>query len=239
MRGRVTARQHGMVMRTGARPVVPVGLLLLLFPAAVLAQERFERTAVYLERNTADEDAEIRFEVTGGDEGLATLSVTAPDGRVVVDFRAPDSRLGIRHVTLESPEPKDDGRLRADFPSGVYRFAGTTVGGTRLEGAATLSHAFPATTSFVHPRAGQRDVPVADMRISWSPVADAAAYVVVIEQELTAQEIRVQLPGTATAFAIPDGFLAAGTAYKLSIGSVSREGNRSFVETDFRTTGAD
>ena len=225
-------------MRKGPRPVVAAALLLLLIPAAAPAEERFGRAAVYLERNATDEDAEVRFEVTGTADGLATLRVTAPDGRTVLDFRAPDSRLGIRHLDLESPEPRDDGRLRADFPAGTYRFAGTTVGGTELRGEATLSHAFPPTTSFVAPRPGQRDLPVGGLRIRWRPVADAAAYVVVIEQEGTGREIRARLPGTETAFAVPGGFLAPGAEYKLAIGTVSREGNRSFVETSFGTGAA-
>lgn len=225
-------------MRKGPRPVVSAALLLLLIPAAAPAEERFGRAAVYLERNATDEDAEVRFEVTGTADGLATLRVTAPDGRTVLDFRAPDSRLGIRHLDLESPEPRDDGRLRADFPAGTYRFAGTTVGGTELRGEATLSHAFPPTTSFVAPRPGQRDLPAGGLRIRWRPVADAAAYVVVIEQEGTGREIRARLPGTETAFAVPGGFLAPGTEYKLAIGTVSREGNRSFVEVSFGTGAA-
>jgi hypothetical protein len=222
-------------MRKGPRPVVAAALLLLLIPAAAPAEERFGRAAVYLERNATDEDAEVRFEVTGTADGLATLRVTAPDGRTVVDFRAPESRLGLRHLTLESPEPRNDGRLQADFPAGTYRFAGTTAGGTELRGEATLSHAFPPTTSLVAPRPGQKGLSATGLRIRWSPVAGVAAYVVVIEQEDTGREIRADLPGSATVFTVPGGFLAPGTEYKLAIGTVSREGNRSFIETVFET----
>jgi hypothetical protein len=227
-----------LAMHKSLRPVVSAALLLLLTPGLAPAEERFGRTAIYLERNATDEDAEVRFEVTGPADGLATLRVTAPDGRTVVDFRAPDSRFGIRHLDLESPEPKNDGRLQVDFPAGTYRFAGTTVGGTELRGEATLSHAFPPTTSFVAPRPGQRGLPATGLRIRWSPVADVAAYVVVIEQEDTGREIRADLPGSATVFTVPNGFLAPGTDYKLAIGTVSREGNRSFVETSFGTGAA-
>jgi hypothetical protein len=238
MRGLVATRRGMLAMGRGGWPArSSAALLLLLFPAAVLAEEKFERAAVYLARNTTDEDAEIKFEVTGADDGLAILRVTAPDGRTVLDFRAPDSRLGMRHFTLESPEPKNDGRLQADFPAGPYRFVGTTTGGTELRGSATLSHAFPPTTSFVNPRTGQRDVPTVGMQIRWSPIADLTAYIVVIEQEETGREIRASLPGAATTFTVPDGFLAPGTEYKLAIGTVSREGNRSFIETSFETVG--
>src|SRR5215217_7577152 len=116
-----------LAMHKGLRPLVSAALLLLLTPGAAPAEERFGRTAIYLERNATDADVEVRFEVSGTKDGLATLRVTAPDGRTVIDFRAPDSKLGIRHLDLESPEPRDDGRLQADFPAGTYRFAGTTV----------------------------------------------------------------------------------------------------------------
>ena len=226
-------------MHKSFQPVVQAVLLpLLLAPWPAPAQERFGRTAIYLERNLADEDAEVRFEVTGTAEGLASLRVTAPDGRAVLDFRAPESRLGIRHLDLESPEPRNDGRLQADFPAGVYRFAGTTVGGTELRGEAALSHAFPPAASLVAPRPGQRGLPVSGLRIRWSPVADIAAFVVVVEDEDTGREIRTQLPGTATAFVVPSGFLAPGAEYKLAVGTVSREGNRSFVEISFGTGAA-
>src|SRR3712207_8891428 len=101
-----------LAMRRDMWPVVSAALLLLLTPGAAPAEERFGRTAVYLERNAADADAEVVFEVTGTADGLAALRVTAPDGRTVVDFRAPESRLGIRHLKLESPEPRNDGRLQ-------------------------------------------------------------------------------------------------------------------------------
>lgn len=214
-----------------------------LLPAAILlaasslahAEERFERTAVYLEQTIQDEDAEIKFEVIGGSAGLAALQVAAPDGRIVVDFKTPASKLGLRHVTLESPEPKNDGMLQADFPAGLYTFTGTTVGGAKLLGEAVLSHAFPGPASFIRPRANEKNVPIAGFQVKWSLVKDLDATVVVIEQEKTGREIRVNLPGAATAFAVPDGFLLPGTAYKLAVGTVSRAGNRSVVETEFTT----
>jgi hypothetical protein len=209
--------------------------LLCLSPTAVMAQKTLARTAVYLERNVTDQDAEIRFEVTGVNEGLAKLRVMAPDGRTIVDFKAPDTKLGLRQITLESPEPRDDGRLQADFPAGTYRFVGATVGGTVLQGTATLSHAFPPPTSLTYPRAEQGNVPTTGMQIRWRPVAGLAGLIVVIEQEATGRELRTNLPGHAQGFTVPEGFLSGGTEYKLAIGTVSREGNSSFVETSFRT----
>ena len=105
---------------------------------------RFKKLSVYLERNVQDHDAEIRFEATGTADGLAALKVSAPGERTVIDVRTPDSKLGIRSLTVESPEPSDDGVVRADFPAGAYRFEGTTTNGASLRGEALLSHATAA-----------------------------------------------------------------------------------------------
>jgi uncharacterized membrane protein YkoI len=203
--------------------------------APAQATEKFESVKVYFEQNLRDKDAEVKFEATGGDVGLATLTVTAPDGRVVIDFKAGNSKLGMRHLTLESPEPKNDGRVQKDFPAGIYKFAGTTVAGAKLQGQASLSHVFPAPASFVRPRADEKDIPAQGLKLSWNAVKNTASTVVLIEHEKSGRFIRVNLPGDATTFAVPDGFLQPGTEYKLAIGTVTKEGNASFIETGFTT----
>jgi hypothetical protein len=201
-------------------------------------ERRFERLAVYLERNVQDRDAEVRFEVTGAEDGLAALMVSAPDARTVIDVRAPDSKLGIRKLTIESPEPADDRVVRADFPSGVYRFEGRTTGGANLRGEARLSHAFPQPAAFEHPRPGQRDVPVDALTLRWSAPEGLASNVVVVEQTGSPYQIRAVLPGSARRFTIPAGFLRADQSYTFAIGTVARDGNRSFIEAHFTTARA-
>ena len=113
-------------------------LLAMAYPLAGAAAEdgRFEKLSVYLERNVQDHDAEIRFDVTGAADGLAALKVTAPGARTVIDLKSPDSKLGIRSLTIESPEPDDEKIVRADFPAGAYRFEGTTTKRAGLRGEA-------------------------------------------------------------------------------------------------------
>ncbi len=202
-----------------------------------LAQEKFEKAKVYFEQNVQDKDVEVKFEATGGSAGLAAMKVVAPDGRTVVDFKSPDSKFGIRHLVLESPEPKNDGQIQKDFPAGVYKFSGTLVGGVALQGEATLSHKLPTPTSFIRPKPDEKNVPIKGLKASWAAVKDLRAVVVVIEQDSLGQEIKVTLPGNATTFAVPDGFLQAGLDYKISVGTVSSEGNGSFIETAFSTAG--
>jgi hypothetical protein len=195
-----------------------------------------EAASVRFEQNATDGDVEVVFEVNGGDQGLAKLTVFSPDGRTVIDFAAPGtSALGIRKFQLESPEPKDIEKLKAAYPEGTYRFAGTNVAGDKLHGESTLSHELPATVSFLRPGAGATGVGTKDLAIAWSSVANAANYIIEIEQDELDVKIGAQLPKTAATFAVPNGLLLPGTEYKLAIGTVTEEGNISVVETTFTT----
>lgn len=204
---------------------------------SALAQDKFEKAKVYFEQNVQDKDVEVKFDVIGGSAGLATVKIIAPDGRTVVDFKAADSKMGIRHLILETPEPKNDGTIQKDFPAGVYRFTGTLVGGKALQGESTLSHTLPAPASFLRPRPDEKNVPLKGMRASWAAQKNLEAVVVILEQEQTGRDIRVTLAGDATSFAVPDGFLQPGMEYKIAVGTVAVGGNASFFETSFTTVG--
>jgi hypothetical protein len=202
------------------------------------ASAPFAVARVYLEQNATDGDVEIVFEVKGGNEGLAKLTVVSPDRRTVIDFTAPDaSSLGIRQFRFESPEPRDVGSLKSAYPEGVYTFAGTTASGDALYGKSTLVHKLPATASFLRPGTGARGVGTKDFKIAWTPVKNLAAYIIKIKQKKLDTNLTAKLPGSVATFAVPNGFLLPGTEYQLGIGTVSTEGNISFVETTFTTAG--
>ena len=220
------------------RTLLPVLTLLLVSHGFAQAEEKFEKVEVRFEQNATDKDAEMLFEATSAGAGLATLKVLAPGGRTVIDFAAPDSKLGIRHITLESPEPKDPASVQADFPEGEYTFMGSTVTGAKLTGKATLSHKLPNTPSLVRPRPDEKGVPLKGLQIKWNSSAkNLAACVIAIEQEESGQKIQATLPASATTFAVPDGFLLPKTEYKLAIGTVSPQGGTSLIETSFTTEG--
>ena len=196
----------------------------------------FGEASVHFEQNATDGDIEVVFEVDGGDEGLAKLTVVSPDGHTVVNFTAPDaSTLGIRQFHFESPEPADVASLKSAYPQGVYTFAGETVGGDKLHGESKLNHKLPATTEFVQPAADALGVGVEDLEITWTYVKDLAAYVIEIEQDELHISLTAKLPGSEARFSMPDGFLLPGTEYNLNIGTVNEDGNISFVETTFTT----
>lgn len=196
----------------------------------------FDKASVHFEQNATDGDVEVIFKVAGGDQGLAKLTVVSPDGHTVVDFTAPDaSTLGIRQFHFESPEPADVASLKSAYPEGAYTFAGETVGGDRFHGESKLHHKLPATAEFVQPAAGALRVGIEDLEITWTPVKDLAAYVIEIAQDELGINLTAKLPTSEARFSMPDGFLLPATEYQLSIGTVTEDGNISFVETTFTT----
>lgn len=197
---------------------------------------KFSYARVHFEQNATDGDVEVVFKAKSRKGGLAKLTVVSPDGRTVIDFTAPDpSTLGMRQFALESPEPTDVAKLKAAYPEGVYHFTGETVSGKKLAGESSLSHALPATTGFVHPKEQAEGVSTAGLEIRWTQVAGVSAYLIEIENDDLDVGFEATLPGSASAFRVPEGFLAPGTEYDLSLGTVSAKGNISFVETSFST----
>lgn len=201
-----------------------------------LGAESFDTATVRFEQNVTDSDVEVVFEAKGGDEGLSRLTVSAPDGRTVVDASAPDaSTMGIRQFVFESPEPRDVAGLKEAYPEGTYAFIAATSDGKQFSGKATLSHALPAPVRVLHPGKDAKHVNTRDLTLRWSAVEGAALYTLEIEQEDSVAQIEARLPATTTQFAVPQGFLRRGEKYKIAIGTVTGNGNMSVVETEFET----
>ncbi len=221
------------------------GVLILLLSSQYLltgyAQESslsqlFSVANVRFEQNATDGDVEVVFEVKGGDEGLAMLTVVSPDRRTFIDFTAPDSStLGIRQFRFESPEPKDVDGLKAAYPEGVYKFSGFSINGKEFYSESTLNHKLPATISFLQPHVDEEDVIMEELKIKWTPVENLAAYIIEIDQVKLDVNLLVKLAGSAIEFSVPEGILQTGSEYTLSIGTVANDGNSSFVETSFTT----
>ena len=219
------------------------GVLILLLSSQYLftgyAQESslsqlFSVANVRFEQNATDGDVEVVFEVKGGDEGLTMLTVVSPDGRTVIDFTAPNSStLGIRQFRFESPEPKDVDGLKAAYPEGVYKCSGFSINGKEYYSESTLNHKLPATVFFLQPGANEEDVMIERLKIKWTPVENLSAYIIEIDQEKLDVNLIVKLTGSVTEFSVPEGFLQSGLEYTLSIGTVAKDGNSSFVETSF------
>lgn len=202
-----------------------------------LADAKFEHLAVRVEQNATDNDFEIVFEASGGDTGFAALKVTAPDGRVVIDFKSPGTKLGMRSFRFETPEPKSLSGLQADFPAGAYTFTANTTTGMGVSGTAQLSHKLPGLVTAVRPRDGDQNVAVKGLQLQWQAPKGLAACNVTIEHDMSGVKVvQATLPGSAVAFTVPDALLLADTKYKVSIGTVGPDGNGAYVESAFKTS---
>jgi hypothetical protein len=88
----------------------------------------------------------------------------------------------------------------------------------------------------LRPAPGAANVAAKGLAVAWTPPAGkVAGYVIEIEQDELGAHLEARLPGSATSFAVPEGFLRPGTEYELAIGTLSERGNVSFVETSFTT----
>jgi hypothetical protein len=212
-----------------------IGALAAVAVGAASADAKFKHLSVHFEQNATDNDFEVVFEATSSAIGLVALQVTAPDGRVVIDFKAPSTKLGMRTFRLETPEPKALAGLQADYPAGTYTFTANTVAGTAFSGTTTLSHRLPGAASWVRPRPEEQNVPVIGLRVRWGAPEGLAAFHLTIENEAGIKVVQAVLAGSATSFPVPDRVLLPGAKYSVSIGTVGRDGNASFVETSFNT----
>ena len=88
------------------------------------------------------------------------------------------------------------------------------------------------------PQDDEQNVPLKGLKASWTAGRNLDAVVVLVVQEKTGQEIKVRLAGNATSFAVPEGFLQAGQNYKIEVGTMSKEGNASYIESSFSKNGA-
>lgn len=215
------------------------GLLASVASGTALADAKFEHLAVRVEQNVTDNDFEVVFEATSGDTAFAALKVAAPDGRIVIDFKSPNTKLGMRSFRFETPEPKSLSGLQADYPAGQYTFSASTVSGLNFSDVTSLSHKLPAAATFLRPRPDELGVPVNGLRVEWRAPTGLKSCLVAIENDVTGVTVvQATLAGGATTFSVPNGVLAPGTVYKVAIGTVATDGNASYIETSFTTAKA-
>src|SRR3954447_114396 len=196
--------------------------------------EAFDSASARFEQNATDGDVEAVFEAIAGEDGLTKLTIIAPDGRTIVDFSAPGrSATGMRQFRFESPEPTDVAGLKKAFPEGEYTFSGSSRSGKQFRDKADLRHQLPATTEFVFPKADAHAVQAKNLRIRWAPVKNVAGYTVELDPSKSSAHLEMKLPASVTSFTVPEGILAPGGKCQLGIGTVSRDGNVSVIETTF------
>ena len=194
----------------------------------------FSELSIILEQNATDGDAEVVVFAKGQDDGLRSLTVTSPRGRLTAAFIGSSGGIGIREFILESAEPTDIESVLRSFPEGVYRFRGRTVNGECLKGSATLSHIFAPATVILTPGEDEVIAPE-NFVLTWEAVPGAASYVIGVDNEDRGTALVAEIAPTATAFTVPREWLEAGTEYTVAVAVKAEDGNSSSVEITVTT----
>lgn len=209
----------------------------LLVPASANQSELpFKELSMKFEVNETDGDGEVVFSVKAS-EGLRWLKVFAPDGEIIISIISNDERrridpIGLAQFRLETGEPSIDGVKNA-YPEGTYQFLARTSSGDRLFGKVDFSHKLLSAPIF-SPN-GEKGVDPNNAVVEWQPVEGGIAYEVEIENDDLEVNVTTKLPGSATRFNIPQGFLRPGTEYEVGVTTVTKDGNLSVAESSFVT----
>lgn len=207
-------------------------------PAEVATLEDPKIWVVY---SSVDDDAQLLVNA-GSTSPLATLKVTAPDGRTVQDLRFDDAgKIGQADITLEGPEPKL-AELKKAFPAGTYTFSATTVAGAALNAQSTLTYDLLAPPVILGPTTGTTDVARNGVSLRWQPVIGAARIHVESEPEkappagaIANPKFTIDLPPSATSTAVPDGWLQAGIEYVFDVKALAPNGSVTVTDARFTT----
>jgi hypothetical protein len=164
-----------------------------------------QHSQVRLESNATDDDAEAVIVVDAG-IGFTRLAIFGPSGKLMHEIRAQNGGVGLTKMPMETPEPSLE-EVEAAYPEGTYRFRGRTVDGSALTGEAIVSHALLAPATITAPVADASDVAVADLTVSWQPVAGATSYLIELEDDAVPAAVKADLPGAASSFTFSGGWI--------------------------------
>ena len=202
---------------------------------------RIDDATMIVEVNASDGDAGLQVFLDA--EPWKSMRITSPKGRRIVDVRTRSrlKRYGLTELFSESSEPPFERfplrRFKALFPEGRYRFAGTTVEGRKLVGAARLSHDIPDGPAITSPAAGA-SLPRDGVVAAWEPVAegggiDIKGYRAIVEREDPLRVFSAEVPASVTSVTVPREYLEPGTDYKLEVQAIEASGNQTLTEVEF------
>ena len=95
----------------------------------------------------------------------------------------------------------------------------------------------PEPTVILNP-APDASVGTGELTIQWSAVPGVAQYLVEFENESAdpEQSLTVNVPASVTSFAVPPALLVPGADCQVGIATIARNGNVTFVESQFSTS---
>lgn len=194
----------------------------------------FEDPYLVVVWSVSDEDAQI-IGGGGSETGIKKVLILGPKAKVVhLTCFKDGNELGQADFRFDTPEPFIEELMRA-YPPGVYRFWGRTVEGEILASTVELSYELPDPPDILYPQNGDTDIPVEDLVVRFAPPEDAEAIRLEIEDEEEEVAIKIDLPGDATDFNVPNGWLQPGVEYVLDIKVIAENGNQTVRDIRFVT----
>ncbi len=225
-----------MMNRTRIAAVTLAGLVASTSAAAAMpvANGELEDVVLSVVYSATDEDAQIIIS-GGSEEPIETVSISGPEGSVMLKAKFKDAgQLGQADFEFETPEPSLED-LEAAYPAGIYVIVGKTVEGNRLVSEVELSYQLLDAPVILFPGDGDTGVPVDDLTATWMAITDAEAIRLELEDEAEEVALKVDLPGEATSFEIPNGWLQPGVEYTLDIKAIGENGNQTVSDLRFIT----
>ena len=215
--------------------VVVLGLCTSVTFAEPSNTGEFEGVEIFVVYSSTDLDAQV-FLAGESDEPLTRLKAVGPAG-VRLSWKVKDGGdLGYADFQFESPEPSLE-ELEVAYPAGTYSFHGRTNEGTKLTGEAELSYELLDAPVPIFPLNGDTGVPTNGVITMWEPISDAEAIRFEIEDEEGEVAFKVDLPGDAVSFDLPNGWLEPATEYTLDIKAIGENGNQTVTDLRFTTAG--
>jgi hypothetical protein len=192
---------------------------------------RFDEASVRFVANRTDHDGQLFWSVTS-EEGMGDVTIHAPSGKLVATAKF--DRTGQADAHFDSPEPTVAG-LKKTYPAGRYTVTGHTTSGRRLSSIVLLTYKHVGTPTIVSPESHQTGVPTTGLVVRWSAVRGASSIHIQVERDAPPRALEIDLPGTATVFRVPDGFLEAGAEYVVDVLAQHRSGNSTMRDVTLTT----
>ena len=196
---------------------------------------RFEDAFISVVYSASDDDAQLVIRAAAEEAPIASLSIQGPDGSVSIRAKFQDGgHLGQADIQFDTPEPSLE-NLQNAYPAGTYRFRGRTTEGDKLSGLAELSYELLPPPTILYPAEGDEDIPVENLEVRWSMPEDAEHIRLEVEDEEEGDSLKVDLPGDAMSFTLPNGWLKPDVLYTLDIKLIAENVNVTVRDVRFTT----
>jgi hypothetical protein len=197
--------------------------------AAQDGEEESVEAELALEVNLADDEAELILEIEAEDLALDHFFLLNPSGKIILGLTNVDRQdLGLSEVLIETGDSSVQAVLKA-YPEGEYTALARSTDSEWFVIVIDFSHELPDEPAIL----SSTSVPVNGAVVMWAPDSEVDEWILEIENDELDRFLLVELPGSVTQFAIPDGFLVSGEEFGLELmAEGSDSDNLSAVEVD-------